>query len=174
MGCLDIPNETVFTMERTPTMLGPVATDEVAYDLKRLEVRHALIITDQGNRKLGLPERVHTLNQEAGISADIFDEVHVEPTDQSFEAIAAFVRGRDYDGFVAVGGGSSIDSGKAANLLSTYPASVMDYINKPIGKGLPVPGPLKPLVALPTTAGTGSETTATAIMDVLSLKMKTE
>jgi alcohol dehydrogenase class IV len=123
--------------------------------------------------KLGLPERVRTLLEESGIKTEIYDEVHVEPTDRSFEAIAAFVRGRDYDGFVAIGGGSSIDSAKAANLLSVYPAPVMDYINKPIGKGLPVPGPLKPLVALPTTAGTGAETTATAIMDVLSLKVKT-
>jgi hydroxyacid-oxoacid transhydrogenase len=173
MSCLDIPNEMVFTMEMTPIKFGPGATDEVAYDLKRLGVRHALIVTDRTIMKLGLPERVHTLLKEAGINAEIYDEVHVEPTDQSFEAIAAFVRGRDYDGFVAIGGGSSIDSAKAANLLSVYPAPVMDYINKPIGKGMPVPGPLKPLVALPTTAGTGAETTATAIMDVLSLKVKT-
>src|SRR6266496_4566195 len=173
MGCLDIPNETVFTMEITPIKFGLGATDEIAYDLKRLGVKHALIITDRGIMKLGLPERVRTLLQEASINADIFDDVHVEPTDQSFEAISTFVRGRDYDGFVAIGGGSSIDSAKAANLLSNYPAPVMDYINKPIGKGLPVPGPLKPLVALPTTAGTGSETTAMAIMDVLSLKVKT-
>src|SRR6266478_3141765 len=173
MGCLDIPNETIFTMEMTPIKFGPGATDEVAYDLKRLGVKHTLIITDRGIMQLGLADRVRTLIQEAAISADIFDEVHVEPTDQSFEAIAMFVRGRDYDGFVAVGGGSSIDSAKAANLFTTYPAPLMDYVNKPIGKGLPVPGPLKPLLALPTTAGTGSETTATAIMDILSLKMKT-
>jgi hydroxyacid-oxoacid transhydrogenase len=173
MGCLDIPNETVFTMEMTPIKVGPGATNEVAFDLKRLGVKRALIITDRGIMKLGLPERVRTLIQEAGISADIFDAVHVEPTDQSFEAIATFVRGRDYDGFVAIGGGSSIDSAKAANLFTTYPAPVMDYVNRPIGKGLPVPGPLKPLVAIPTTAGTGSETTAVTIMDVLSLKVKT-
>src|SRR5256712_3108916 len=173
MGCLDLPNETIFTMEMTPIKFGPGATDEVAYDLKRLGVQHALIITDRGIMRLGLPERVRTLLQEAGISADIFDEVHVEPTDQSFETIAAFVRGRDYDGFVAVGGGSSIDSAKAANLFTTYPAPLMDYVNKPIGKGLPVPGPLKPLLALPTTAGTGSETTAVTILDVLALKVKT-
>src|SRR3989440_1078242 len=173
MGCLDIPNETVFTMEMTPIKVGVGATDEVAYDLKRLGVRHALIVTDHGVMKLGLPERVRTLLQEDGISADIFDDVHVEPTDKSFEAIASFVHGRDYDGFVAIGGGSSIDSAKAANLFTAYPAPVLDYVNKPIGKGLPVPGPLKPLVALPTTAGTGSETTAVAIMDVLSLKVKT-
>jgi len=173
MGCLDIPNETVFTMEMTPIKVGAGATNEVAYDLKRLGVKHALIITDRGIMKIGLPERVHTLIQEAGIRADIFDDVHVEPTDKSFEAIATFVRGRDYDGFVAIGGGSTIDTAKAANLFTNYPAPVLDYVNKPIGKGLPVPGPLKPLVAIPTTAGTGSETTAVAVMDVLSMKVKT-
>ena len=173
MGCLDIPNETVFTMEMTPIKVGAGATNEVAYDLKRLGVRHALIITDPGVMKLGVPERVQTLLRDEGIGAEIFDDVHVEPTDQSFEAIAAFVRGRDYDGFVAVGGGSTIDSAKAANLFTTYPAPLVDYVNKPIGNGRPVPGPRKPLVAIPTTAGTGSETTAVAIMDVLSLKVKT-
>src|SRR5258708_14488448 len=115
MGCRGIANETVLTMEMTPIKFGPGATGEVAYDLKRLGVRHALIITDRGIMKLGLPERVRTVLQEAGISADIFDEVHVEPTDQSFEAIAMFVRSRDYDGFVAIGGGSSLDAGKPAN-----------------------------------------------------------
>jgi hydroxyacid-oxoacid transhydrogenase len=173
MGCLDIPNETVFTMEMTPIKVGAGATNEVAYDLKRLGVKHALIITDHGIMKIGLPERVHALIQEAGIRADIFDDVHVEPTDQSFEAISTFVRGRDYDGFVAIGGGSTIDTAKAANLFTNYPAPVLDYVNKPIGKGVPVPGPLKPLVAIPTTAGTGSETTAVAVMDVLSMKVKT-
>ncbi len=173
MGCLDIPNETVFTMEMTPIKVGAGATNEVAYDLKRLGVKHALIITDHGMMKIGLPERVHALIQEAGIRADIFDDVHVEPTDRSFEAISNFVRGRDYDGFVAIGGGSTIDTAKAANLFTNYPAPVLDYVNKPIGKGVPVPGPLKPLVAIPTTAGTGSETTAVAIMDVLSMKVKT-
>jgi hydroxyacid-oxoacid transhydrogenase len=173
MGCLDIPNESVFTMEMTPFKFGPGATNEVAYDLKRLGVKHALIITDRGIMKMNLPERVRTLLQDAGISAEIFDDVHVEPTDHSFETIARFVSGRSYDGFVAVGGGSVIDSAKAANLFTSYPAPLLDYVNKPIGKGLPVPGPLKPLVAIPTTAGTGSETTAVAIMDVLALKLKT-
>ena len=173
MACLDLPNETVFTMEMTPIKFGPGSTDEIAYDLKRLGVKAALIVTDRTMMKLGPPGRAQKLLEESGIKSEIYDDVHVEPTDQSFEAIAAYVKGRDYDGFVAIGGGSSIDSAKAANLLSCYPAPVMDYINKPIGKGIPVPGPLKPLVALPTTAGTGAETTANAIMDVLALKVKT-
>lgn len=173
MGCLDLPNETVFTMEMTPIKFGPGATNEIAYDLKRLGIRKALIVTDPGITRLGLPERLRALLREESIAADIYDHVHVEPTDRSFEEIAAFVNGRGYDGFVAVGGGSSIDTAKWANLSSSYPAPLTDYLNKPIGKGLSVPGPLKPLVALPTTAGTGSETTAVAVLDVLSLKVKT-
>lgn len=173
MGCLDLPNETIFTMEMTPIKFGPGATNEVAYDLKRLGVKRPLIITDPGIMKLGLPERVRTLLHEAGIEAEIYDQAHVEPTDHSFDEISNFISGRTFDGFVAIGGGSSIDTAKWANLYSTYPAPVMDYLNKPIGKGLSVPGPLKPLVALPTTAGTGSETTAVTILDVLSLKVKT-
>jgi hydroxyacid-oxoacid transhydrogenase len=173
MSCLDIPNETVFTLETTPMKFGPGATSEVGFELKRLGVRRPLIITDPGVMKLGLPDRVRDLLKADDISADIYDASHVEPTDKSFEAVASFVQGRNYDGFVAVGGGSSIDTAKAANLFSTYPAPVLDYVNKPIGKGAPVPGPLKPLIAIPTTAGTGSETTAVAIMDILSLKVKT-
>jgi len=141
--------------------------------LKRLGVKRPLLITDRGLVRTGLADRVCHVLCEADLAADLYDDVHVEPTDVSWEAIAEYVQGRDYDGFVAVGGGSVIDSAKAANLFTTYPAQLTDYLNKPIGKGLPIPGPLKPLVAIPTTAGTGSETTAVAVLDILSLHVKT-
>ena len=160
-------------METTPLKFGPGATAEVGYDLKRLGVKRPLLITDHGLMQTGLADRVCHVLREADLAADLYDDVHVEPTDVSWQAIAEYVQGRDYDGFVAVGGGSVIDSAKAANLFTTYPAPLTDYLNKPIGKGLPIPGPLKPLVAIPTTAGTGSETTAVAVLDVLSLHVKT-
>jgi hydroxyacid-oxoacid transhydrogenase len=87
---------------------------------------------------------------------EVFSAVELEPTDRSFhEAIAVAREGR-FDSFLAVGGGSTIDTAKAANLYSTYPADFLDYVNAPIGRGQPIPGPLKPLMAIPTTAGTGA------------------
>ena len=99
----------------------------------------------------------------AGVEAVLYDRVRVEPTDVSFRDAIRFAQRGQFDGIVAVGGGSVIDTAKAVNLYTTYPpADFLDYVNAPIGKAMPVPGPLKPLIAIPTTAGTGSETTGVA------------
>jgi hydroxyacid-oxoacid transhydrogenase len=109
----------------------------------------------------------------ARVAFDVYDQISVEPTDTSFrEAADAARRGR-FDSFLALGGGSTIDTAKAANLYSTHERDFLDFVNAPIGKGLPVPGPVKPLIAIPTTAGTGSETTGVAIFDYLDKRAKT-
>jgi hydroxyacid-oxoacid transhydrogenase len=103
----------------------------------------------------------------------LFDRARVEPTDVSFkEAIQFAIDGR-FEGFVAVGGGSSMDTAKIANLYATHPADFLAYVNAPIGEGRQVPGRLRPLIAIPTTAGTGSEATGVAIFDFLEMHVKT-
>jgi hydroxyacid-oxoacid transhydrogenase len=148
-------------------------TREVGHEMRQLGTKRVMVVTDP-NLANSEPVAVTLAALRAvGIDAVLFDQVRVEPSDASFrEAIRFAVQGR-CDGYVAVGGGSSIDTAKAANLYATYPAEFLAYVNPPIGEGRPVPGSLKPLIAIPTTAGTGSETTGVAIFDFLEMHAKT-
>ena len=172
MNGVTLPTETVFVMEMSPIKFGLGAMDEIGFDAVRLGLRKTLIFTDRNLAAAGLPDRVRALLEEQGVKADVYDGVEVEPTDRSMEDAAEYARTKEFDGLIAVGGGSTIDTCKAANLLTCHPAPLLDYINKPVGKGVPVPGPLKPLIAVPTTAGTGSETTAVAVTHVLDQNVK--
>lgn len=165
--------ETAFTMDTSSIKYGPGVTHEIGWDMAEQGAHRVMVVTDPN---LGGSEPVSvTLEslRKHGIDAVLFDQASVEPTDISFKAAIKFAVDGNFDGFVAVGGGSSMDTAKAANLYSTHPADFMTYVNPPIGKGTPVPGPLKPLVAIPTTAGTGSETTGVAIFDLVEMKAKT-
>jgi len=172
MKGVTLPTETVFVMEASPIKFGLGAMDEIAYDVRRLGLKRVLIVTDRHIGELGLPDRVRALLEEEGIKADVYDGVEIEPTDRSMEEAAEYARQRELDGLIAVGGGSALDTCKAVNLLTTYPAPLLDYINQPVGRGRAIPGPLKPLIAVPTTAGTGSETTAVAVTHVLAQHVK--
>ena len=167
-------HETAFEMAVSSVRFGAGVTREVGMDLLDWGVRNVLVLTDPVLRKLPPVATVLESLQANGVRSTLYDQVRVEPTDESFQHAIAFARQGDYDGFVAVGGGSTIDTAKAVNLYVTYPpADFLDYVNPPIGKGLPVPGPLKPLIAIPTTAGTGSETTGVSIFDLTRMHAKT-
>jgi hydroxyacid-oxoacid transhydrogenase len=166
--------ESVFTYGAPQLKFGAGAADEIGYDLGRLGVRRVLVVTDAGVAGTGLPQRVADQMAQFDIEAQVFEGVHVEPTDVSLAAAVEEARSTGpWDAFVAVGGGSSIDTAKAINLLTTNPGELMDYINVPVGKGQAPSASLKPLVAVPTTTGTGSESTTICVLDVLSLKVKT-
>jgi hydroxyacid-oxoacid transhydrogenase len=121
-----------------------------------------------------IPARIADSLSRYGITSEIFDGVHVEPTDDSMDKAAGYAREQGpWDGFVAVGGGSAIDTAKAVNLLTTSEGTLTEYLNKPIGDGRPPSRELKPLIAVPPTAGTGSESTAMCVLDVLAMRVKT-
>jgi hydroxyacid-oxoacid transhydrogenase len=171
-------HEIAFEMAVSSIRFGPGVTREVGMDLADLGAKNVLVVTDPVLRKLPPVRTVVESLEKNGIAATVYDRVRVEPTDESFQAAIHFANkgnGRgNYDAIVAVGGGSVIDTAKAVNLYVTYPpADFLDYVNPPIGKGLPVPGPLKPLIAIPTTAGTGSETTGVSIFDLSKMHAKT-
>ncbi len=166
--------EYAFEMAASNIRFGLGASQEVGMDLAELGAKRVIVFTDPKFRKTAAVDKVLTSLKEQKIDYSVFDQVRIEPTDTSMKQAIDFARSEPCDAFVAVGGGSTIDTAKTANLYSTYPPDdFMDYVNPPIGKGLPIPGPLKPLFALPTTAGTGSETTGVAIFDLEEMHAKT-
>lgn len=157
---------------------GPSSTSEVGQDLAHIQANKILLFLDPNIQTLHRTV-LQSIEQHCPQAAvDIYSKIRVEPNNYSFMDAICYIqqqqvaKGR-YDAIVALGGGSTIDTAKAANLYSTYPADFYDYVNPPLGKGLPVPGSLTPLIAIPTTAGTGSETTGVAIFDDVPTRSKT-
>ena len=166
-------HETAFTVTSSNIKFGVGVTREVGFDLMQLGVHRVMVVTDRSVKDIPAAQVALETMRTEGIQATIYDEVHIEPTDVSLKHAIDFAQEGDFDGYLAIGGGSSIDTAKAANLYATYPADMLAYVNAPIGAGLPVPGPLKPMLAIPTTAGTGSETTGVVIFDFLQMHAKT-
>ena len=165
--------ESVFTYGAPALKFGDGASDEIGYDLAQLGARRALVVTDPGVAATGLPDRVAAQMAQFGVEAVVFDAVHIEPTDASMQAAIDWARANGpWDALVAVGGGSSIDTAKAVNLLLTNPGELIDYVNAPVGGGRAPINPLHPLVAVPTTTGTGAESTTICVMDVLAQRVK--
>jgi len=169
----DPTHETIFTLEATPIKFGPGAAQDAGWELKRLGVKRALLVTDPNVRSFGHPDMVRERIEAEGIEVEVYDRARVEPTIESFQEAADFALEAKVDGFVSVGGGTSIDTAKVANLITTHPAPVMDYVNPPVGEGKKPPSPLQPHLAVPTTSGTGAEATTVAVLDIPDQKVKT-
>lgn len=166
-------NETIMVMQTSTIKYGFGATREIGFDMRQLGSRRVMVVADPNlvNRD---PVRI-TIDALCAedIEVVLYSDIHIEPTDTSFQEAIRFANEGNFDGYVAVGGGSTIDTAKVANLYATYPADFFAYVNPPLGKGRSVPGLLKPMIAIPTTAGTGSETTGTAIFDHQDKHVKT-
>jgi alcohol dehydrogenase class IV len=165
--------DTTFEVDASHVKYGSGALREVGSDAKNLGMTRVALVTDPLLASSAYVATVLASLRGEGLDVAVYAESRVEPTDESFAAAAAFARDGAFDGFVSVGGGSSIDTAKAANLYSTYPADFDAYVNAPIGRATPIPGPLRPHIACPTTSGTGAEVTGIAIFDYLAHHAKT-
>lgn len=170
---IDPLGERGFTVEASSMKFGPGMLAELGMDARALRMLRVALFTDRHvAQTTPFQVALESLRQE-GLDVGIYDRCRVEPTSASFLEAADFARDGKFDGFISIGGGSVIDTAKAANLYSTHPADFLAYVNKPLGEGRPVPGPVKPHIACPTTCGTGSETTGVAIFDHVEKKVKT-
>jgi hydroxyacid-oxoacid transhydrogenase len=165
--------DTAFTVDASRITFGRGCLGEVGVRAKALGMTRVAVFSDPTVAGLEIFESAHRSLRAAGIDVMVYTDVHVEPTDESFTTAASFATEAGPDGYVSVGGGSVIDTAKAANLYATHPADFLSYVNPPVGDGTAVPGPLKPHIACPTTSGTGSEVTGIAIFDLLSMSAKT-
>lgn len=162
-----------FSVDASSVTFGRGALAEVGDRVRALGCRRVALFTDRRVACLPFFEAARRSLGAAGLDVAVYAEVAIEPTDTSFAAAADFAREGCFDGFVSVGGGSVIDTCKAAILYASYPADFLAYVNRPIGEGRAVPGPLPPHIACPTTCGTGSECTGIAVFDHRARKAKT-
>ncbi|MEO6928150.1 MAG: hydroxyacid-oxoacid transhydrogenase [Casimicrobiaceae bacterium] len=162
-----------FTLGMPTFTFGRGVLAEAGEQARELELRRVALFTDA--KLVHGPHVAKVLASLKGVGIDVvvYDEVSIEPTDASLQHASRFAAEAHVDGYVSVGGGSVIDTCKAANLYASQPASFMTYVNAPIGEGQRVPGALKPHIACPTTSGTGSETTGIAIFTLAALNAKT-
>ena len=165
--------ESAFSVDISSIVFGPGVLGELGEHAKALGMARVALFTDKRIGRLHFFESARDSLRRAGLSVALYDEVKVEPTDKSFLEATRFAADGAFDGYVSVGGGSVMDTCKAANLYATWPADFLDYVNAPIGRGKPVPGALRPHIACPTTCGTGSESTGITIFDLLSMQVKT-
>lgn len=165
--------DAAFTIDAGSVTFGPGALAEVGEHARALGARRVALFTDRTLAALPPVAEARRALAAAGADVAVYAEVQIEPTDASFQEAAAFAREGGFDAYVSVGGGSVIDTCKAAILYASHPADFLAYVNRPFGEARPVPGPLPPHLACPTTTGTGSECTGIAIFDFLAHRAKT-
>ncbi|MBM7116388.1 hydroxyacid-oxoacid transhydrogenase [Archangium primigenium] len=178
MGCCHYDSvapgcDSAFTVDASRVTFGRGCLREVGTRARALGMRRVALFSDARVARLPVFQTVLDALRAAGLDVVPYTDVRVEPTDASFQHAARFATELQPDGYVSLGGGSVIDTCKAANLYATHPADFLAYVNAPVGEGRAVPGPLRPHLACPTTSGTGSEVTGITIFDLVSLHAKT-
>ena len=161
-----------FTVAMPRLTVGRGTLSEVGVRAARLGMKRVAVFTDPNLAPGRLVNIVTTSLASAGIDVAVFSEIRVEPDDDSVERGANFLRGSKFDGMVSVGGGSVIDTAKAAMVLLCHGGNIIDYFAPPVGKGAPIPGPVLPHIACATTSGTGSECTSISVLRVNELNTK--
>ena len=166
-------NETVFGLESTQLKFGPNCLNELGWEISKYNSTKILLVVDPVLHDFNVTQKILDQIKSSGSEVITFDNISVEPTLKSFEVASQFALENSFDLIIAAGGGSTIDTAKVANLIKVCGGVVMDYVNIPIGKGKKPISQLLPLIAIPTTSGSGSEATTVAVLDIPEMNLKT-
>ena len=168
-----VHHETIFGLDATQLKFGTNSLNELGWELSKYNSKKILLVVDPVLQDFDVTQKILDQIKSSGAEVIIFDNISVEPTLKSFEVASQFALENSFDLIVAAGGGSTIDTAKVINLIKVCGGTVMDYVNVPIGKGKKPTSQLLPLIAIPTTSGSGSEATTVAVLDIPELKLKT-
>ena len=168
-----VHNETIFGLESTQLKFGRNCLNELGWELSKYNFKKILLVVDPVLKDFGVTQKILDQIKSSGEEVITFDHITVEPTLKSFELASLFALENSFDLIIAAGGGSTIDTAKVINLIKVCGGTIMDYVNVPIGKGMKPTSQLLPLIAIPTTSGSGSEATTVAVLDIPELKLKT-
>ncbi|MBX2879798.1 MAG: iron-containing alcohol dehydrogenase, partial [Granulosicoccus sp.] len=161
-----------FTVAMPRLTVGRGTLGEVGQRAAALGIRQLALFTDPNLADGPLTAIVKESLKAAGVQWNQFSDIRIEPDDDSVERGAAFLHDAKPQGMLSVGGGSVMDTAKAALVLHTHGGKVTDYFAPPVGAGKQIPGPLLPHIACPTTSGTGSECTSISVLRVNELDTK--
>ena len=168
-----VHNETIFGLESTQLKFGRNCLNELGWELSKYNFKKILLVVDPVLKDFGVTQKILDQIKSSGEEVITFDHITVEPTLKSFELASLFALENSFDLIIAAGGGSTIDTAKVINLIKVCGGAVMDYVNAPIGKGKKPTSQLLPLIAIPTTSGSGSEATTVAVLDIPEMNLKT-
>jgi len=168
-----VHKETIFGLESNQLKFGRNSLNELGWELSKYNSKKILLVVDPVLQDFDITQKILDQIKSSGVEVIIFDNISVEPTLKSLEVASQFALDNSFDLIVAAGGGSTIDTAKVTNLIKVCGGAVMDYVNVPIGKGKKPTSQLLPLIAIPTTSGSGSEATTVAVLDIPELKLKT-
>ena len=166
-------HETISVLLMPVIALGAGASLEAGHHLRQLGVSRALLVTDRFLLDSGIIDPVANAVRADGIEVVVHAVPTGEPTEESMEEAAAAAIAGKVDGVLGIGGGSALDPAKVAALIATHGGPLRDWINAPLGGARVPPGPIMPMIAVPTTSGTGSEVTAVAVLDLRAERVKT-
>ena len=166
-------NETIWSFCVPQTIkFGEGAVEEIGYEVKRLKGKKALLVTDPGIIEAGICDKVEKVLKDSQIVVEVWGNVEPEPSIEIYRNCYNYAKDKGFEVVIGLGGGSSMDAGKAVSMFLKYRGDPVDYIAPPTGKGKKYPGPGIPMIAAPTTSGTGSEVSAAAVISLPEKKLK--